>query len=550
MSSWTSSDMSTSNANVKYTITISENGTSVVDNTSDVTVSVRFYRTNTGYATYGNGTVYCVIDGTTYSAVVTPSQKITNNGVILFSKTLSVLHDSNGSKTLSTSAHITHDVVTSTSQSYSHALTTIPRASELSVTDGTLGVAQTISVTRKSDAFTHTITWVCGSSSGSVCSKSNATSWSFTPNGSLAANAKYDTSVYCEFTLTTYSGNTAIGSSTKGVRLAIPDSMKPVVQISLTDPNGHVAKYGGYISGQSSVKVTLSTSLSYGSPIRSYTTQISDAYKRIYTASSFTSEPLTLGSGIPGAYNVAIDSTIVDGRGRSADASATIQVLPYALPVVRELSVKRCNSDGTQEDDRGAHALITYGYRIQPLNNANSKKVSIRYRQNGLGTWTTVNLSNPGYALTSDSLVISADEASSYDIEVVLQDDFATVTSSTTLSTGYCLYHIPASGKGITFGGIAEGDGFNVKMPAHFSDGVTYDIPNILTGSLNTLKDSGEYHVDNMVTNRPVAINGWLIVRSYNDSYCCQTYITHSGVEYRRMLQGNTWGTWKQISSV
>lgn len=41
------------------------------------------------------------------------------------------------------------------------------------------------------------------------------------------------------------------------------------------------------------------------------------------------------------------------------------------------------------------------------------------------------------------------------------------------MSTGYCIYHVPASGKGITFGGIAEGDGFNVKMPATFSGSIS-----------------------------------------------------------------------------
>ena len=58
----TSSNFSTSNQYIKYRIIVTENSYSVANNTSNVTVSVRFYRTNTGYTTYGTGTVYCKIN--------------------------------------------------------------------------------------------------------------------------------------------------------------------------------------------------------------------------------------------------------------------------------------------------------------------------------------------------------------------------------------------------------------------------------------------------------------------------------------------------------
>ena len=124
----TSSAFSTNNEYVKYTISITQNSQNVTNNTSNVTVSVRFYRTNTGYTTYGTGTVYCKINGVTYSASVTPDDKITSSGIVLFTKTLNISHNANGSKTLTASAWISHNVVTSSEQSYSQALTTIPRA--------------------------------------------------------------------------------------------------------------------------------------------------------------------------------------------------------------------------------------------------------------------------------------------------------------------------------------------------------------------------------------------------------------------------------------
>lgn len=89
----TSKAFATSNARVKYTITIKQNSQSVSGNYSNVIVSVRFYRTNTWYTTYGTGTVYCKINGTTCSVGVTPTQKITSAGIVLFSKTLNINHN-------------------------------------------------------------------------------------------------------------------------------------------------------------------------------------------------------------------------------------------------------------------------------------------------------------------------------------------------------------------------------------------------------------------------------------------------------------------------
>lgn len=96
----------TNNDRVLYNITVTESNVNTANNTSDVTVSVKFWRTNTGYETYGTGTVYCVIDGTTYTAAVTPSQKITNAGIVLFTKKVTILHNSDGSKTINVKARI------------------------------------------------------------------------------------------------------------------------------------------------------------------------------------------------------------------------------------------------------------------------------------------------------------------------------------------------------------------------------------------------------------------------------------------------------------
>ena len=56
----TSSDFTTSNQYIVYDIVVTENSTSIPNNTSSVNVKVRAWRTNQGYTTDGAGTCYVV----------------------------------------------------------------------------------------------------------------------------------------------------------------------------------------------------------------------------------------------------------------------------------------------------------------------------------------------------------------------------------------------------------------------------------------------------------------------------------------------------------
>ena len=65
--------MPTSNKYIKYRIEVTVNSQSIENNTSNITVKVWFFRTNQGYTTFGSGTCYCGINGTSYSQAITSS---------------------------------------------------------------------------------------------------------------------------------------------------------------------------------------------------------------------------------------------------------------------------------------------------------------------------------------------------------------------------------------------------------------------------------------------------------------------------------------------
>lgn len=527
---------------VSQSLWLNETEYSVASNTSTVRIVWSSTQSGGSWNGYTKTAKYWVsINGgaeTEYSVSYTLPQAKT---VSIIDKTITVDHKSDGTGTISVrtwmDTGINAGVIT---KSESLTLTTIPRAAKLSVSNGTLGTAQTIRAGRSSDDFTCTLEWKSGTHSGTIATKSTSRAWNFTPSLDLADGAPNGTSVYCSFTLTTYNGSTSVGSVTKAVWLTIPDSVKPTCSIALSDKNGYATKFGGYIQGQSRLHGVITGNGACGSKISSYSTS---ANSSIYSGSTFDTGVL-LYSG-----NIVVSTTVKDSRGRSASAESTINVLAYSAPKITRLSVIRCNSDGT-ENDRGSYAKVTYSYSITSLSNLNSKGAVLKYKKSSETAWQSVTLT-AAYIASDQTTVIPADDGSSYDVALFISDDFykdgTAVKSQTSVSTGYCLYHVHPSGKGITFGGVSESEGFNVKMSAHFYNGLAEDIRVAPSGDCNTLLTSGNYYIGETGKNKPgTGLNGWLTVKAYgeNSIYCYQEYVTYTGERYYRMRDNGTWNAW------
>ena len=432
---------------------------SISNNTSTISWTLS---TAGGYSSWmTERTVYVDIDG---EQVFSKTDAVDRYRGTIATGTKTISHNSDGTRSFSVSlgAAIYYATVKCTG-SQTFTLDTIARASTLSASDGTLGTETTLTADRKSSSFTHTLTWECGNYSGTLATKSSATSWSFTPELKLATTAPYGQKVYCSYTLSTYNGSTLVGTNSKSVWFTIPSSVKPSCTLSLSDSKGYASTYGGYIQGESQLSVTINTTQAYGSPISRYSTSANGA---TYSAESFTTSALkTVGAN-------TVSATVTDGRGRSGSISSNITVLAYSRPQITNLKVRRCNANGV-ENDRGGYGKISFHCTIMPLSNKNTRSCSVRYRQSGATAWINAPaITLSAYDQDCNPPVIQMSDAHSYEVQINLTDAFGTASAVTSISTGYCLYHIPASGKGITFGGIAEGDGFNVKMDAAFGENV------------------------------------------------------------------------------
>lgn len=484
---------------VSIDLSITQNSQNVAENTSNVTVRVTA-KWDWGSLNLDKRSGWLKIGETkyTFSSEFNSGQSQSGSSV-LFSKTIDIDHNSDGSKVLYCSASYSSGVSSGTvTDSTYKTLTTIPRASVptirtaetggSAVTSCKMGEKIYILTNRKSTAFTHKLTYSFGGKSGltsGIGYPEPDVSTNFTPPASLASsipNATYGTLI---FTLKTYKGSTLVGTKTVSMKLYIADNMKPSVKVTTADPTGYLTKYGAYVAGKSTIKATLTETLSYGSAIKSR--------KITMNGGTYTQNPATSGV-ISSTENTKITATVTDNRGKtSSQASATIAILPYAAPQIKKFSVSRCNADGTANDE-GNSAKVSYELAVSPLNNKNSKTFKIKYKKLSAASYSEKTVS-VGYTANSSLVITGIDTLNSYEFVGELTDDFGSSSASKTLSTAESVMDFHSSGSGMSVGKISENKAeFDVGYAARFRKKVRFEqsigLEDGGTGSISGLADA------------------------------------------------------------
>lgn len=439
---------------VSLGIACKQNSQSTANNTSNITVDVTVSWTYGSWNHDGSCNGSITIDGTkyTFSNLILNPNNATSGSQVIMTKTVTVTHDPSGAKTVTYSALLNPGSGISpgiVSASGSKVLTAIPRKSTLSAGNGTLGTEQTLAVTRQSAAYTHTITYKCGTVSGTIVTKSTATSVPWTPPVSLAAQNTTGTSVSIVLTITTYNGSTSLGSNTKTITCAIPASVKPTVSFTVSDEAGYLGTYGGYIQGMSKFKIAITAAGSNGSTISACKTT---ADGKTYTASAITTGVIS-GSGA-----LTITVTVTDSRGRTATAGKTVTVLAYAAPKISGISVKRSDADGSA-NSAGAYLTVAFGAAVTALNDKNTAAYTVKYKKvddDGYGDDVALTAYDGVYAVSGGGYTFQADTGSGYDIVLTVSDDFKSVSGSATGAAITKLWSVLYKGLGMAFGKMAE----------------------------------------------------------------------------------------------
>lgn len=541
----TNGSVKTGNYDGRYYIVEWTASQSTKDNQSTISWTLKAAGGSDGW--YAERTLNVVIAGST---VYSKTSRVERYAGTIASGTKAIKHNSAGeaSFTISIEAAVYGSSI-NCKGSKTFELTDIPRKSTLSVSNGVLGVSQTLTVTRKSTNFTHTIKYTCGNASGTICTKSTESSISFKPPLSLASQNTSGASVSIKYTITTYSGDTSIGSNSYSKTCEIPDSAAPSCVIDVSDPTGYSDTYGGYLKGLSKFKVVISTSSEYESEIASYSTKANGS---TYTTASFTTGVLT-SSG-----DLTISTTVKDKRGKTGKASIDIPVLAYENPAVTSLKIKRCDSDGI-ENPRGENVKVTFDATIFSLSNQNTATYKLEYKKTSEENYVSVALDkyDNTYSITSGTYTFPADSGSSYNIRITATDNFSAQTTTTVASTAFTIMHWLATGFGIAFGKIAElTNVLDIGFQTRFMGGILHPILENGT-DLNDVKTPNTYVLRNL--------------SSYEYPNCplksgtCTLYVDGAGDEgqvkqrvqscskaqsktYERFYYQDEWGEWICVS--
>lgn len=537
---------------------------SVANNTSSVTAKVQLVSTGSSYTINSSASKSgsLTINGTKYSFTFTAALS-GNQTKTLYTKTVTVAHASDGTKTCSFSCSCGINVTLSgtyygtVTASGSGVFNQIARASSISSVTSTVAIngtnAVTVNIDRNSSSFTHTVVFSLGSKSKTTTGVGTSTSYAI-PNDWINAipNA---TSGTANVTVTTYSGSTKIGSSvSKNFTVTVPSTVVPSIsQISLSEAvSGLAAQFGGYVQNKSKLAVSVTAAGVYSSTIKSYKTTINGVN---YTAASFTSGVLSKSGSI------TISFQVTDSRGRTASTTRTITVISYSPPKISSFQGFRCLSDGVENYD-GTYLNAKVNYSISAVNSKNTSTYKIEYKLKSSTTWISL-ISGTGYSMNesviSASGFLSID--SSYDIRLSITDYFTTVRSTIEIPTAFTLLDLNANGHALAFGKVSEKDeGVEFGIPAFFSYGETPEgsvlIPN--STDLNELMASGFYKFSAAtlatMLNCPITAggSGCVIVIDMGDSgQKMQIAIRCSSTVYEiweRVYYSSKWWDWYEIS--
>lgn len=409
----------------------------VANNRTLVSWSLEVYR-SASYTPYGsNGTYSVVIDGTTYPGTFSYDFR-SYSYLLLASGSKYVTHNSDGTKQIFVSgdAYLGSAAGSASAGNSTHTLTTIPRATQptVSPTSGNTAATYTITHTPAVSTFYHDIAYsVDGGGSytdivTNLVGTDTSTDW--TPAHALLPNTTGVTAIIRVITRQT-SGGTIIGTKTVNLPLTVPSSVKPTIssvawvdgQVSAPDMPTLMGGAGRFVQKWSKLKPTVTAAGAGGSTVVS--SEVTQSGQTTASGVAF-GLPVTLSGAVP------YSAIAIDSRGVSSDPYAnTVAVTAYNYPNLPTPTVTRTSdAAGLIPSPTGTYIAITPAASVSSLNFSGEKNVlewQVRTRPAG-GSWTTkqawTSATVSGTTWTTKAVFSTYLSSVAYEVEVSVRDVF------------------------------------------------------------------------------------------------------------------------------
>lgn len=442
----------TNNKYITARIQWSESSVNNVSNTSVVTATFALMKSSSSTAaTTGTLNYSLTINGNTKSGSVRVTLNANNQWVGIVSHSVTVTHNSDGSKSISigASAGISGTTFTSTSCSATVALSVIPRQAAIdSFSASKEYIDSTTTFTVKYTPKTTGYYYKLRMSIPSVVAIHKVNIGAIS---STSQQTKTDTFTYAEIisllndhvtsagemiigaVIETYadsSYSTKIGESSElKLTMTIPDTLtNGSSNVSLLPTlgtftisrvaNGVPSSITDYVQGYTKVTVSYGATAVQGAAVKSYTIEITDM--EVITVSSAGSQ--TVGPFLSGTKTIKV--TVTDSRGKKASKSSTVSVKEYGVPTA-EIKVFRCKSNGTS-DANGTYVNLTAKFSVNGKVTGNSISSRTLTSTDSVVTSSTL-VSGTAYVLGAGKITLNK----VYTFTLTVKD---TIGNSTTVS--------------------------------------------------------------------------------------------------------------------
>ena len=547
------------------------NSQSIANNTSSVTVTAYLVSGGSSYIINSSAekTINLVINGTTYTktaaglANLSGSQKKS-----LFAKTVTITHNSDGSKSIPIYCTFALNVTLSgtywgtirapASGNGTAVLDTIARAT-IPTTSGTWNVGNTVTINtpRASSSFTHTVQYSLNNSTWTNIATNVGTSTTWTLPSALATSKPTMNSGIVYIRCITYNGSTNIGNKTIAQAYSITAAYAgPSVTIAASQTNkGSVAQY---IRGMSSVTLKATATLKYSATATKYVFTYGGTTKTVTTTDATASVTFTLPANAAASYAYSV--TLFDSRGFGVGANGTLTTVAYSAPVISSLEIVRGDYNGTTftENSKGKSLRIVAAGTITSLSNANAKNYKVEYRLSNSTAYTTLidtkAASAYAFSITEYTSAMFSENAS-YVIRFNLSDKFDSVSQIVDVPSQKVLMNFSASGKAMCIGGIAtKDDALEIALESFMTGGI---LPMSLAAGtdFDEITKTGLY-IGNATSggyiNCPITSGTFLLEVSAGgaEGQRIQRATYTSKVSYRtlvRVFYQSSWGDWVPV---
>ena len=356
-----------------------------------------------------NGTK--VYSGGTYSNITDYKDRTFASG------TLTIPHNSDGSKNFTISA--VSGWIFGNGDYYGEAKTftlpTIPRASSVSCSTANIGSKATITISRASSSFTHTLSYTFGSLTGTIATKTSSTSVSWTIPTTFYAQIPNDKSGTGTITCDTYNGSTLIGSKPTSFTATVNESAsKPRLNPTAVDVNTTTTA----LTGDSSkfIKYYSNASVSTGASARNSATLKSQ--KITCGAKSISSASGTINAVESGSFTFSA----TDSRGYPTTQTVKKTLIDYIKLT--------CSLNAGAPTTAGVATLkISGNYFNGSFGKvANTLTVQYRYKTQGgsYGSWTTVTATKSKNTYNATATISGLDYQTTYVFQARATDKLAT----------------------------------------------------------------------------------------------------------------------------